>query len=1150
MTHLKHFFAVAFLFFFFNNSVVQAANFIGSEVRYKQLDSLKYQVDYILYRNCGNSAIGPSSISAYASCPYSGLTRKLWVQLVSVTEIKSACDSLGVQCNPSNTTASGNGYERAVLRFMVDFSKAPYKIFLDSNCTKVRIAFDACCRRKDIQTGIGNEDMYNYAEINLTAGNSSAILTTPPLLFGCCNQPIEYNIGAIDTVDGDSLSYAFVAPLRFDTTKCTYTGNYDYNRPFQAYYPGTLKFPYVNPNTSPPIGIYLDSVNGNLIFTPTYCAEHTAFTIEVKEWRKNKSTGKMEVVGVVRRDMEFFVKQCPSNYAPTIIGKQQMDACEGQQLCFDITTQDRIMVPPPPLPKPKGDSVFISWNRGIPQASFSVTYDTTVPKAKFCWTPDSGTARNWPYTFMVFADDDNCGNLLRSTRLFEVYVQPKIPAYSVTVDSLACGTYAVTSSLSSTVSSRLNFQLSIAEINGGNSSARFKSSYKATSTRQTDTIIFTKNGSYELVYQAQCGAVLKDTITINTFPKMTMPSDRNACFNDGNLDLTAFDTVGYGGTWSCPKSPNLINSIGEFLIDSIQPKTSTRIVTIYYQIGSLAQCGFKDSMKISVHPLPNVRLQEVNLCQNLDTVDVVKDRVVLIPSGATLALGRQTWSCVDCGAYTPSNIIKDMGSGLPGAPQRYKLLVGPSVINLSGQPDTFIVALRFRNVFGCFNADTANVIVHPTPTLTYQNIPDLCWNAGQVNLNKVAGVNFGGGEWYGVPKRGYGNDSIVNAVIMDSMIDLDRIGSGKYKSDSTYLLEYRVVKDFCELKVEVPLFVRAVPTPTINRQMLRDLYGWNEPYPFCDLDNSLTLKAQNEGIWTSTDTNALVGSAFDPRKATEKNKIITIWNKKVANGCVGTDSVQVIVHPLPTLTISADTAITWYAASMSKRVKAEIQDATGVRWKALTGGSVANANSLETDWYFSSNKDSLTKKLIYAQTIESSLSVCPFVEEIMVLTVHPSPCMDIRMTFDVSTKKLQLAPSNETLPYYRWVVNGQKSNALKPSFDLSGAKDSIILVQLNAFNRLGDSCYSYNKINVNNGSVKDLINDIQLCPNPVTTGFVISSSLNLDGRLLQIYASNGVLVYSKVINDSYVDCSSLADGIYTVVIEGEDHTLSTRILKE
>ncbi|MFT5513785.1 MAG: hypothetical protein ACI8SE_002195, partial [Bacteroidia bacterium] len=258
MTQLKLIFAVAFIILSFSFSAF-ANQGIGYEVSYQQVDSLKYEVDFVVYRNCGGVKLSTNFTTPYVVCQSSGSKKSLSWKIVSIQEMKTECDSIGGPCNPPNTSFSGSGYERILLRAEVDFTGS-YSSFITNGCKSVRFEIDDCCRNSAITTGLVSRYFYTYAVLNLDVdeGNSSPTFTSLPLLETCCNQPVYYNVGAVDSED-DSLSYAFSEPLSAYGTGIKYSGNYSYLRPVDSYYPGSLKYPYNNPNANPPIGIHLNA---------------------------------------------------------------------------------------------------------------------------------------------------------------------------------------------------------------------------------------------------------------------------------------------------------------------------------------------------------------------------------------------------------------------------------------------------------------------------------------------------------------------------------------------------------------------------------------------------------------------------------------------------------------------------------------------------------------------------------------------------------------------------------------------------------------------------------------------------------------------------------------------------------------------------
>ena len=205
------------------------------------------------------------------------------------------------------------------------------------------------------------------------------------------------NIGAVDLVDNDSLSYSWGKPRSAETSNIGYGGNWAYDYAFSVYDPRNPIEPNNPiPSNNPPIGIYLNPVDGDIVFTPINCTEVTVAVINVTEWRKD-TAGVYQIIARTQRDLQFIVKSCPENNPPTISGPYSYSICEGEELCFDIVTGDSTFIPPPPaLPEP--DTVQLSWNEGISGASFSIL-DTNarLKTGRFCWTPPSGSASNKPY---------------------------------------------------------------------------------------------------------------------------------------------------------------------------------------------------------------------------------------------------------------------------------------------------------------------------------------------------------------------------------------------------------------------------------------------------------------------------------------------------------------------------------------------------------------------------------------------------------------------------------------------------------------------------------------------------------------------------------------------------------------------------------
>jgi hypothetical protein len=115
------------------------------------------------------------------------------------------------------------------------------------------------------------------------------------------------------------------------------------------------------------------------------------------------------------RDIQVYTVAC-SNTLPSASGINgsavfNTAACTGGQLCFDIVTNDA----------DPNQNLTLSWNQGIPGATFTITGGAT-PTGHFCWSPQASDARPQPYTFTVTVRDDACPSNGVQTYSFSVVV--------------------------------------------------------------------------------------------------------------------------------------------------------------------------------------------------------------------------------------------------------------------------------------------------------------------------------------------------------------------------------------------------------------------------------------------------------------------------------------------------------------------------------------------------------------------------------------------------------------------------------------------------------------------------------------------------------------------------------------------------------
>lgn len=512
-----------------------ATHVMGAEVTYENIDSLKFKVYFKYYRYCNGVAFSNPSSATRVRC-LTGSNASVTLTLESIREVTYLCDTVSGGCSPANTYGTGDGVEEHTYYAIIDFGDSNSSYYSMRNCCNVIFETGQCCRNGAINTGAANQNFYTYAKIDLCNAptNSSPSFSDAPYAQICCNQPVFNSFGIVDTTDHDSISYSWGHPLSGYGSNVSYSGtNYAYNHPFQAYYPGTVTPPYTNPNTNPPIGIFLDNETGDMIYTPTRCDEVTVAVIEVKEWRKD-STGAYQQIGMIRRDMQYITSTCADNNPPKLSGPYSYSVCEGETLCFNISSTDQQFIPPPPASAHPVDTTQLFWNEGIRGATFTIN-DTTVREksATFCWTPPVGAASNLPYRFVATTVDDNCPVMAKASRTYSVKVKKKAFGSS-TIDTLGCGSYAIHGVIdSSTLQGNGYINWDVFDTTGARVSledAYFNSTQVPISLAMSDTLNINRSGLYVIrmslrVNPQNCYTYYYDTLELAS--KLDTRIDKN-----------------------------------------------------------------------------------------------------------------------------------------------------------------------------------------------------------------------------------------------------------------------------------------------------------------------------------------------------------------------------------------------------------------------------------------------------------------------------------------------------------------------------------------------------------------------------------------------------------------------------------------------
>ena len=882
----------------FSSNKANATHMMGADITYKCIDTLKFEITIKFYRDC--RGISFNNPSCNIRCATGG-SASATLTLDNIKEITPVCATSSGYCTPSNTYGTGEGIEQHTYKVTVDFNDATGPFYNLRNCCKILVETGQCCRNGAINTGPSG-NFYTFAEINLCEApcNSSPSLTSEPIAILCCNQPFYFNNGASDTTDFDSLSYAWANPLSGYNTNIGYSGTwYAYNHPFQAYYPGSLTPPYKNANASPPIGITLDPETGDIILTPTRCDEVTVAVIEVTEWRKD-STGTYKKIGVTRRDMQFITKTCPDNNPPIVNGPYNYTTCAGTQICFNVTTSDPVFIPPPPASSPAPDSVKISWNRGIPGATFTVVNATArLQSGQFCWTPSINHASDLPYTFTVTARDNACPLNAVSVRSFRVTVKFKAEA-DRDVDTLICGEYAFESTPITNFRGIPSYRWQILDSNlnilFNPKIAKFQSTGTFLSVKQKDTILFRRGGMYIIQHTINntpqdCPTVYYDTLIVPPLleANLTLGPDTFICagttlrlepyVNNATPPIRyQWSTMGVDSTGDF--QTNITSGISDTLdYYELQVPAEQIDTAVSVLISDASGCTSEDTIQIFLKANPKAVLppdprlctyDSIQIIPNLDTAYWIDPL-----AGDTLKQGDTLW--------------KEWF--FDGNPLFFSTADSITIHNRGEY------VIRVYDSLGCFDTDTLFLFVNDTVKANAGPDQILCFNDSihliAEGLDTAGNGKSGLYRWYDItnlPRTLIGNSTTYDFLAQTS---------------KDYQLDLFITEGGVQCFDDDSMIVTVNPLPVIDIRGDKDIccdYG--------DISLNFDIISPTGGAWSCWKypflvnnnnfyTDSACGLISSP--ATLVNADVAYTYQEPSTGCINSDSLRIVVNALPNL---------------------------------------------------------------------------------------------------------------------------------------------------------------------------------------------------------------------------------------------------------
>lgn len=829
--------------------------------------------------DCNSSGTVPTNLSL--TCMGGSGSASITMKRTAIEDITKTCKKEKSKCAQPCDGTYPFGIEKHTFEGTIDL-----RSLMKNGCCRFKISTTINARSVYITTGpSGGFSTYLEMDACKKPCNTSPQLTNDPVAILCCNQPYFFNNGAVDTVNFDSLSYSLVTAYANANTKSNYTGSFSGSNPLTAYYPPGKSFPFNNPNVDPPIGIFIDPETGDLIFTPTDCSQQAVVVIQIDEWRKN-SKGVYENVGITRRDMQFIIQNCPGNNPPKITNKTfKYSVCAGTQICFDITTEDKAFVPPPPAKSPPPDTVNLTWNRGIPGATFTIKNPKAREKtAEFCWTPKKNQASDLPYTFTASAIDDNCPKNAITTRSFAIIVKP-VAETTRDIDTLICGQYKVESKLFSGFKAPPSYIWEVSDSNNMPLTRKhyyFKSNNGTRSTKSTDTIQFRKGGKYIIYHRINNGP----NCPTDYFDTLIVPP-----LLEVDLALGP-DTFVCAGT-TLRLGPQVTNGVSPFRFKWFTPNHQPKDTLDYLDV----------TMR-STDSVFRVEISDKNKCTAFDTIQV------FLKPNPKVDMGPDKRICwYDSITITPNAKFAYWIDPIFGdtIQQGDTLWWQWSHNGTDYTTDTFsriaqngVYTVKVIDSLGCNWTDTMLLLVNDTlfPGAGPDQIK--CYNDTLVlqasGLDTVKNGKKGTYRWYrGLPKA-------------PPVISTKQKYSFKTQNSNTYLLELEVQEDTlkCYGYDTTQVKVNALPALSLT-----------SPLKYCcDYGNiglgSSIFGSPAGGTWACRQNPAFVSgntfltpSACDPKKAGIFTLIYTYQDPTTS--CINKDSTRFTINPLPALQMDGGT---------------------------------------------------------------------------------------------------------------------------------------------------------------------------------------------------------------------------------------------------
>lgn len=485
-------------------------------------------------------------------------------------------------------------------------------------------------------------------------------------------------------------------------------------------------------------------------------------------------------------------------------------------------------------------------------------------------------------------------------------------------------------------------------------------------------------------------------ITVNPLPTLTLITPQKYCCDYGPIALGS-STFGSptGGTWSCRETPAFVNSNVFLTPDACNPTKPGVFTLIYWYRDPSTTCINKDSTRFTINPLPPLLLKGGYYCQ--DKGEATLKPHVLAPINLNSMVNVE-WKLLrslpkPTGGY---NKIEDLVYDADiSANYDFRLKVDSNTIDIGNSAkDSIVLEITIQDGAGCFNKDTMTIYIWKVPTITFNIFPDLCIDAGKVDLIKLSNVTPNDGCWTVVDTTGFKNRNFLLPGMM-GCDSLNTLNLSLQNGPGLYRMRYTHTASGCPVQRDTNLRINPLPNVTIG------INPQGDKGKFCEIDADVTLEGSPAGgVWSSSVPGVIGGGKFRPTavSAAERDKWITLTYTYVhpTTKCDTAKSLQVFVQSKPVVDIVTPDYDTCRTNSMNFNLLADYKFTSKINWvhsadplRASFENNTQLSNNNPTVLSIRPRSDSTTN--IFITCFTEAEGVCPFSQDAMNIVIHPVP---------------------------------------------------------------------------------------------------------------------------------------------------------------